>query len=30
VIVLCGFLTIAYCAFYGFTALAATSRGDRR
>ena len=30
VIVLCGFLTIAYCAFYGFTALAATARGDRR
>jgi hypothetical protein len=30
VIVLCGFLTLAYCAFYGFTAVAATARRDRR
>ena len=30
VILVCGFQMLAYCAFYGFTALAATARRDRR
>jgi uncharacterized membrane protein len=30
VIVLCGFLTLAYCGLYGVTALAASARGERR
>jgi uncharacterized membrane protein len=30
VIVLCGFLTLAYCGLYGVTALAASVRSDRR
>ena len=30
VIALCGFLTLAYVGFYGFTALAATVRRDER
>jgi len=30
VIVFCGFLTLAYVGFYGFTALAASVRGDER
>jgi uncharacterized membrane protein len=30
VIVLCGFLTLAYCGLYGVTAIAAAARSDRR
>jgi len=30
VIVLCGFLTLAYCGLYGLTALAASARRERR
>jgi uncharacterized membrane protein len=30
VVVLCGFLTLAYCGLYGLTAIAASARSDRR